>query len=421
MGDNDNMYKWRCFFLIGFFCLFGKGIVFADSLSKLIQLAHKNNSGLLASHKWVESENELVFSEGTMEYPMVGVAGLDSNRDGQHASITQNFKFPFKYYLQAKSQSSRVRNFNSRLQMERFEVRSQIVSLYFSIYSAQKIIQLTEANMQAVKEFARVAEKKYSAGKSPQSDSMKAHFELTQLELDLLRLVQEEEALQENLKSVINEPLLKRIELANRAIVPPEFHANKITNMQKDLVLSLQNQSPILIAEKYALKEAEYRSVLAKWEFAPDFQIQFQQSISGNSDLKAYSLGLTIPLWFWKGSAEVSAAAAKRIAQEFMLYDKTQKLTAKVRDLIGKVQTEAKALAIYETSLIPQAQGAYKSARAAYQASQTSFLDLLDSERSLYRVQIGFFQTLKIYVGHLSELEAKLGLSVSNLEMDSEE
>src|SRR5690606_11265266 len=113
------------------------------------------------------------------------------------------------------------------------------------------------ANMQAVKEFARVAEKKYAAGKSPQGDSMKAHFELTQLELDLIRLTQEEEALQDNLKAVVSDPSLARVELASLEIKPPKFHPDKIPNSLPELASTLQAKSPSIKGEMHMLKEAE--------------------------------------------------------------------------------------------------------------------------------------------------------------------
>ena len=408
-------------FFVGTGCIVLSNTAFAQSLSELIELAYKNNPGISATKHVAEAEESLITSKATLEDPMVGVSNLDRGMRTQYGTITQRVRFPIKYYLQAKAQSSRAGSFKSKFDMQKLETREQVATLYYAIYSSQKIIQMTQANMQAVKEFARVAEKKYAAGKSPQGDSMKAHFELTQLELDLIRLNQEEEALQDKLKALLNDQSFKRLDLSRLELGAPKFDPNKIKNSMPDLATSLQNNSTIIKGEVHMLKEAEYMSSLSKWEYAPDFQLQYQQRIAGEpEDSKIYSIGVTIPLWFWKKSSEASAASARRIAQEFKVTDMTQKLIAKVKDLNGKVKTGSQTLSIYETSLIPQAQGAYKSARAAYQANKTSFLDLLDSERSLYRVKTGFYQTLKQYVGHLSELETQLGFTVSNLDQNSE-
>lgn len=387
------------------------------SLTQVLSRAYEKNASIASFRHSFEAEKSLVTSKATLDDPMIGVNTLRRGMNTQYGTISQKIRFPVKYFLQANAQSSRADSYKAELEAEKMRVRAQVSSLYYSLYSTQKIIQLTEANMQAVKEFARVAEKKYAAGKSPQADSMKAHFELTQLELDLIRLKQEEEGLQESLRAVVNDSELQDLALSGIELPTPTFTSQTLGKDLSALTAQLKNKSPVLKKEESLLEEAQHQSTLASWEFAPDFQLQYQQRISGEpADSKIYSIGITFPLWFWKKSAESSAAASREIAQEFRVTDSTRKLVAKVVDLRGKVEAGSKTLEIYKTSLIPQAQGAYNSSRAAYQANKTSFLDLLDSERSLYRVKTGFFRSLRQYVHQLGELESHLGFSVSNLE-----
>ena len=383
------------------------------SLSELLELAYRNSPVIEASRHHLEAEKSLVISRATPKSPAIGVSTLDRNVKTHYGTITQEIRFPTKYILQAKAQKHRADSQKSKLDIKRWEVRQQVISFYFAIYSTQKIIQLTRANMQTVREFARVAEKKYAAGESPQGDSMRAHFELTQLELELVHLRQLEESFQNHLKAVVNDPFLKKLSLFHLKIKTPKFHSHQVAN------LFALKDSPRIKIQAHLLKEAEYKSSLSKWGSAPDFRFQYQQRISGHPrESRIYSIEMTFPLWFWKQTSQVSEASSRQMAQEYLLTDTTQKLIAKVKDLKGRVLTGVKTLNIYETSLIPQAQGAYHSTRAAYRANKTSFLDLIDSERSLYRVQTGFYQSLKQYVDHLSQLEAQLGFTVSDLETE---
>lgn len=401
---------------IGYICLAVLGQVNAQGLNELIAKAYRNNPKLLASKKMTEAEKSLVGSKTTLDDPMVGVTTLNRNARTQYATITQKIRFPVKYYLQGKAQVSKADSKQAHVEMEKLGIRQQVASLYYSIYSIQKITGLTRANIQAVKEFARVAEKKYAAGKSTQSESMKAHFELTQLELDLIRLNQEEEALQDELQAVVNDNDLKRLSLQKKHLDIPEFKEDKISNSLSDLNTTLKKHSPKLKKELHLLREAESKSALSNWEFAPDFQLQYQQRISGEPvESKIYSIGITIPLWFWKKSSEASAASSYRVAQEYKVIHTSQKLISEVKNLKGKVRSGAKILKIYQTSLIPQARGAYNSTRAAYRANKTSLLNLLDSERSLYRAQEGFYQSLRLYVKNITQLESQLGFAVSSL------
>ena len=55
------------------------------------------------------------------------------------------------------------------------------------------------------------------------------------------------------------------------------------------------------------------------------------------------------------------------------------------------------------------------SSRAAYSAGRATFVEFLDSERSLYEVRVSYFETLAKYVESLSELERVAGSSLSTL------
>ena len=392
-----------------------------SSLQEILLIAYENNSAIKSDRFSYDAEKSLMISRATPDDPMIGVSTLDRNVQTKYATITQKLQFPMKYVLKAKAQRSRANSYKTKLEFNKFKVRQEVISLYYSIYSIQKIIHLTQANMHTVKDFARVAEKKYAAGGSSQGHSMKAHLELTRMELDLMGLKQEEDSLQEMLKAVLNERDFKKIHLLDIKIKIPQFRPNRRLESQQELLAVLKKTSPKVKTEFHLLKEAEFKSSLSKWEYAPDFQFQYQQAIAGvPKDSKIYSIAMTIPLWFWKKNSEVQAASSKRMAQEFRVEETLQRLIAKVRDLKGKVKTGAKTLSIYETSLIPQAQGAYHSTHGAYRANKTSFLDLLDSERSLYRVKRGFYKSLRQYVGYLTELETQLGFGVSNLDLSQE-
>ncbi len=391
------------------------------SLEDILEIAYKNSPAIQSSEHRANAEESLISSSAAMDDPVIGISTLDRNVKTRYGTISQKIRFPNKYFLQKKAQSKRADSFKSNLDMTRLMVRQEVISLYYSIYSVQKIMGLTRANMQAVKDFARIAEKKYAAGNSTQGDSMKAHLELTQLELDLINLKQEEDSLQEMLKAVVGEDSFESLNLVSLKLPVPDFDTNFITGSDSKLESEMLQKSPKIKAQVSVVKESEYRSKLAKWEYAPDFQVQYQQRLAGEPvDSHIFSVGITIPLWFWKKNSKSSAANSMKMAQEFKLNDVTRRLIAKVRDLSGKVESGKKTLKIYETSLIPQAQGAYNSSRAAYRASKTSFLDLLDSERSLYRVKKGFYKSLRQYIGYVTKLETQLGFTVSDMNFKNE-
>lgn len=388
-----------------------------EELPRLIEMAYEKNQAIQGQAADVDAQDALRVSASGLDSPMIGISTLNRGLRTQYATISQRIRFPNKYFMSSNAQEAVMNRSKAMLQATKLQVRSQVASLYFAIYATQKELQLTHFNIDSVKEFARVAEKKYAAGKTSQSDSMKAHFELTQLELEKIRLIQDEQALQAQLKAALASPNRSDINLVAVELSPPAFFEYKISSGDKKIAEILKVNSPLLRSSQYQLEEASIRSRLAQWEFVPDFQIQYQQRIAGEpTNSSIFSIGITVPLWFWNQYSNASAAVLKEKSQQYRLNDLTLQLSAQAKDLLGKVKTGLKTIEIYKTSLLPQAQGAYNSSRSAYRANKTSFLDLLDSERSLYRVKTGYYKSLSQYVMYLSQLESLVGHDLSNLE-----
>ena len=383
-------------------------LVGASELTDLLELSYQNNSDLKAVEALVDRERALLLVGMTPDDPKVGFSSLERRGITRYGVLTQNIRFPLKYYWQYKIQKKRIKGRQSGYRMKKFAVRGKVISLYYSIYSMQNILRITRANIRTVKEFARIAEKKYASGQSSQGDSMKAHVELTRLELDLIGLVREEEALQDRLKSVVNSPRFTGLNFSGRTLPFPRYRGSP--------EVAVEN-SPLLKKEFFMFQAAEIAGTASQWEFLPDVQLQYQWRLSGEpAASRIYSFKITLPLWFWKKGLQASATMAYKRAREHRFKHEEQKMTALIRELEGRVRSDAQSLKIYTTGLIPQAQGAYNLSKSAYRANKTSFLNLLDSERSLYGVQTGFYRTLVSYVKNIARLESELGAKIYDLE-----
>ena len=389
---------------------------YSPGLNELVDTALKQNYLIQSSAEDSRAEKKLVTSKYNLPDPAIGIANLNRGNETEYITIQQKIRFPTKYWLEGKAQKRLFESSQAKLLFTKLKLRQDVTALYYKLYSTQKTIELTRTNLQIVKDFARVAEKKYASGKSTQSDSMKAHFEITQLEIDLLRQEQNEEGLQSMFKALMANPELPDLDLYNRKISQPEINLAAITKFNQQLKSFISENSPKLRVQEKKLEAANYKKSLAKWEFAPDFSIQYQQRIAGlPEDSKIYSINATFPLWFWKNSAESSHASAKAIAEDFRYKDMTLKMMAKFKSLKARIEKMNKTLVIYKTTLMPQAEGAYRSTRSGYKAGKTSFLNLLDSERSLYQVKQNYYKVLTEFVQDVTEMESLVGQPISNL------
>lgn len=387
-----------------------------QSLKMVLDKALEKNLVIQSESEDYRAERELVTSKYSLADPAIGLNNLNRGNQTEYLTIQQKIRFPTKYFLEGKAQKRKSQASKNKYIYTKFKLRENVVNLYFEIFSIQKIIELTKTNLQIVKDFARIAEKKYAADKSTQSDSMKAHFEITQLEIDLLRFEQVEVRLQETMKAYLSDSNAKSLDLLSSNLTKPVVNFKKLNKLSEKIDSSIKESSPALKAQEKMMQAAQYKRSLAKWEFAPDFNVQYQERISGlPEDSKIISFNASIPLWFWRNSSEASFASARANAEESRYKDMTFKLAAQFKAVKTRIINNNKTLKIYKTTLVPQAEGAYRSTREAYKSGKTSFLDLLDSERSLYQVKEAYYRTLANFVKDVSLMESVLGKSISNL------
>ena len=375
-----------------------------------------NNAEIKSSIAEAKSASAMVSSAYTPDDPMVGLSRLERGMETTYLTITQKFRFPTKYYVQGKSGKKKSLAKQAMHDWTVLAVRQKVIDAYFELYKIQKSIEYSEENLQSVKEVARVAEKKYSSGSGIQADSMRSHVEITKLEIELINLRQEEEAAREQLAELVNSDSLNFSSLEISSVKRPILKADNLRLLKEQVNSSNVESSKLITAKKHELEAAEWESSLAKWEFAPDIQLQYQHAIGGMpEDSRIYGIGLNIPLFFWSKSSKASAASQNKIAKRYQLIDAQRKTKARVVDLLGKVEAGEKTLRIYDTSLIPQAKSTYNSSLASYRAGKLSLTGLLDSERSLYQVRLSYLKTLQLYVKNISLLERESGIIVSDL------
>jgi len=383
------------------------------TLKKLIESAFTENPALHSMEQKIRSTEESAEADSSFSDPMIGLSQMNGDKRITNWSIGQKFEFPQKYSLKKDIQETKSRFFTQEREQLKLDLRAQIITTYYSIYAIQKIKSLTNEDFGKIREFSRIAESKYAAGTGPMQDSMKAHLAQTEVEVSLISLNQEEDVLQSVMRSLLNKPASFRVQTAKEEISVPNISLADLA------ALKIETQkSPKLVEKQLQIEEAGYRHSLAKWQYAPDFQLKYQGRISGDpKDARTVSLEMSVPLWFGGKAAGEKSTYLMKQSKESDLENTILILTSQIETQKSKVKNQSELLSIFKTSLIPQAITSFESSMDAYKANNVTFLSLLDSERSLLKVQIAYYRTLTQYIESLTKLESALGYSVSKLGM----
>jgi outer membrane protein TolC len=74
--------------------------------------------------------------------------------------------------------------------------------------------------------------------------------------------------------------------------------------------------------------------------------------------------------------------------------DQLNQVRASLRETYAEIEKNRDLAHLYKTGIVPQAQQSFDAGLSAYQVGRITFLELLDSLRSLYRYQIDYHRVL---------------------------
>lgn len=390
-------------------------ITLEDALLRTLETHPNIASGKLN----FEAEEASISSKQWPSDPMFGVMyeqnmNLMQQQMGAMTSLSfsQSVDFPAKYYFRGKIQNSAALYAKEEIDQEKLSLRKRLITTYYKLYVNQQNQDLVEAQKATLQQVARSAESRRSTGQTTQQDEMKAHLEQTLIANELFSIKQEERALQGNLSALLTQEPGTQFALSKSELPIPNVH---IPENIFDLV---QAGSVQLKKDRIKLEEKSFQKELAIYDFAPDFRFSARTMVGNNrpDNNFAVSVDVSLPLWFFtKQSPELRAASAKINHAQTQIEGSKRELFSKANETAAMIKDYDRLLKVFKTTLIPQANSTFSASSSAYQAGTASFLELLDSARTLYTVRVTYYRNIAMFVEQITLLEELVGTSISSL------
>ena len=375
------------------------------SLAEILKQVSETNASLGVARAQLRAREAEITEKSSFADPVIGYQKLNRGNETEYLTIQQQIRFPVKYFKEANHGEQVVNAAKAQEVLVGHQVRGRAIRLFYQLYSLRKIRELMDANRNTVREFARVAERKYSSGKGGQHHSMKAHVELTRLEIEILELDRKMVEVKEALVTLTSSTLADQ-RWAKLNVEMPKYDQRRVAQLLGEQEINF----PRVVRQKANLDAAEAGLSRARWEWAPDFVVSYQTRISGlPEDAEMAAVGVKVPLWFWKRSASVDKASAEKRVKSEMFRHEQLLARESLKALLAKLKKEEKVFKIFKTSLIPQAETTYKLAGSAYRSGKGSFLDFLDSERVYYGIRADFYKSISRFAEVLAQLEELTG------------
>jgi len=388
------------------------------SLNSLIDECLRNNPQIQAAKYRYEAAKSRVkllrtLADPKLEYEYDKInAGMDnlmknSTTPMQTLAISQEIPFPTKLFLRRESAQKEANAFEQEYKETERRVIKDLKDAFFQIYLNEKKIAVTDENLNLLSQFIEIANKKYAVNKAGLQDSLKAQVEYSKLSNQQVLLEQEKAIAQNMLNSLLNRP-------QGSEVVNLEEKSNKQLGVEEEDILKLtKDNRPELKSFREMLRKSEIDYALSKQEYLPDIMLKYKRQINGPASAWAGSVGMTLPLWFFEKQASFVKEAQANVGVAEAEYKATENMVlAESRSAYVKFEAAKSLVKIYETGVLPQAQAAFETARSGYTADKISFLDLLDSLRTLRDFQMEYFESLANLEIALADLEGTVGVDL---------
>lgn len=384
-------------------------------LKELLEEARSNNSELAAMRERVNAREARARAEGRLEDPTLKIEMEDLSKDEPlnaapgnamltRYTIAQEFPFPGKLTLREKIAMKEARSTQSGFNARALEVALMVKEAYYEHAFLAEAIATTEGIKELLKQMSDVAQSKYSVGQVSQQDILKVNIEEMMLTNELITLGAEKELIEARLKSILNRPQASSLEIT--AVLPKE----RVGFSTQELIDEARKTNPEIRMSEYEAEAGELATELSKKNYYPDFMVGVAP-IQRDGRFDSYDLmfQINIPIWRGKYSSLESEAASNARALRSSLASQRNVKGLEVKDASVKVDAADRTRALYETSLLPQAELSFESALRNYRAGKVDFLTLIETERELRRTRIEYLRSIMNYRKSIALLEKAVG------------
>jgi cobalt-zinc-cadmium efflux system outer membrane protein len=416
--------KRSIFFVLAWMFLDHTAVFSAEmNLKEMISEALKNNPEIQAAARKVEAARARAGQAGYLEDPELNVEawGIPLNRPLSFRSanpiilgVRQKIPFFGKRGLQSDMAGQEVKMAEEELKAKEIDIAAKVRSAYADVYMAFRTIDINQELLELNRLLSTTVENLYRVGKAPQQDIFKALLEQTDLLNKLASAEKDRITTQAKLNTLLNRSITEPVGQPAEPVLTP------LALQYGDLEKFATEQRPELRALKASIGKSEKAIELAERNGKyPDFMVGLQYWVAPDQETKhMYTpmLSLTIPFSPWtrgKHDYEVQEALAeKQMAQSNLSAMKNLALL-EVRENLAKVEASGKSVSIYRDGLLPQADQSFQSTVAAYQAGTVNFMTLLDAQRTIRDLRMGYYKTLVEYEHSMADLERAVGKKLS--------
>jgi outer membrane protein, heavy metal efflux system len=391
------------------------------SLAALVEEAVANNPEIAAARARHDAALQRPVQERSLPDPMLSAgynasgkpypgAGLGTEPTASiGVMVTQEIPYPGKLGLRAAMAGKEADAAREDIATARLSVVSRLKQAYYRVaytYAAQEVLA---RNRELLDTLLKVSEARYGVGSAAQQDVFKGQAELTVVQLQEERLLQERRAAEAQINSLLNR--------AHGSALgrPDDLRFVPFDVSSEALLAQARVYAPMLLRDQTMIARAALGVESAQRDYKPDFAVSGGYYNMGSMPaMYEFRFDVTIPLQRARRAAAVKEQST-RVTEARRTYDATARsIEARLLEDYQAASTSSRLAILYRDTLLPQVRLALESSMSSYQTGRVEFLSVLTNFSSVLENEMRYFDELASFHIAASRLEEMTGTPIAH-------
>ncbi len=391
----------------------------ALGLEEVERIALAENPEIHVAARRVAAAEAHVPGAGTLDDPQFMYRGWgvplskpwDYNTAQNMLMIGQALPGPGKRNLHTAVAQSDVSVAKAELAGTRLRVQVEVRKAFFDLLRAQDELRIHDQHVGIANQAIGAARIKYTVGKIPQVEILKAQLALTRLAEHMIRFERDADVALARLNTLLGRDASASIQARG------EYGLDRPLPALSALEQVAMQSRPDLLEAEAAAEKGRREQAVAKKTYVPDFNVAagYMLMPAGSSIRNNYMVEGSVSLpWLnrHKHDAELGEAAAAITEKEVELDAMRNAARGQIQEALAEAKAAQRLARVYQDSLRQQSEETLHSAVVAYENDQTSFLDLLDSQMTVVDVDLAWIDALGEFNMRMADLELAAGAPI---------
>jgi outer membrane protein, heavy metal efflux system len=397
------------------------------SLAELEQIALQSNLEIRLAVRRVSTAEARIPGAGALEDATVSYRGWqvplrqpwNYNAALNMFMVGQSLPGPGKRALRSEVASDAVSVAKQDLEGKKREVLARMRKAYYDLLRNADELRVHDEQVAIARQALEAARIKYSNGKVPQQDVLKAQVALTKLAEHLVLLEEDGELARAALNTLLGREPDAPLQVSGEYGIPTQLPNS--TELER---LALTSR-PELAAITAAIKQSEDETRLAQKSYTPDFNVSAGYMLMPNTATtrNTYMVegSMSLPWLNRRKHASEISEAESRVAERRAEFDVTRAAVfQQIREAWVRASAARRLVELYRASLRPQSEATLRSTVIAYENDRTDILNLLDSQNTTLDVDVSYFRALADFEARMAELELAVGAPIPRTKSGTE-